>query len=85
MGCTSQIVTQDQRSVNADKTSENQSQEANHSAEDIQAVGSKDETQPKLPRIKFPPACDSEAWRMLDYAISKALDKNWERKSITSD
>ena len=39
MGCASQIATQEQRSVNADKTSENQSQEANHSAEDIQAVG----------------------------------------------
>ena len=61
MGCASQIATQEQHSVNADKTSENQSQEANHSAEDIQAVGSKDETQPKLPRIKFPLACDSEA------------------------
>ena len=67
----SQIATQGQRSVNVDKTSENQSQEANHSAKDIQAVGSKDETQPKLPRIKFPPVCDSEAWNMLDYTISK--------------
>ena len=80
MGCASQIVTQEQRSVNADKTSENQSQETNHSAEDIQAVGSKDETQPKLPRIKFPPACDSEAWSMLDYAISKTLDKKLGKK-----
>ena len=62
MGCASQISTQEQRSANADKTSENQSHGANYSAEDIQAVGSKDEMQPKLPRIKFPPACDSEAW-----------------------
>ena len=66
MGFASQIATQEQRSINADKTSENQSQEANHSAEDIQAVGSKDETQPKLPRIKFPLACDSKAWSMFD-------------------
>ena len=39
MGCASQIATQEQRAVIADKTSENQSQDANHSAEDIQAVG----------------------------------------------
>ena len=44
------------------------------------AVGSKDETQPKLPRIKFPPACDSEARSMLDYAISKKLDKKLGKK-----
>ena len=59
---------------------ENQSQEANHSAENFQAVGSKDKTQPKLPRIKFLPACDSEAWGMLDYAISKTLDKKLGKK-----
>ena len=70
-----QIATQEQHSVNTDKTSENQSQETNHSAKDIQDVGSKDEMQPKLPRIKFPPACDSEAWSMLDYNISNTLDK----------
>ena len=70
-------ATQEQRSVNADKTSENQSQEANYSAEDIQAVGSKE---PKWPRIKFPPACDSEAWSILDYAISKTLDKKLGKK-----
>ena len=80
MGCASQIVTQEQRSVNVDKTSEDQSQEANHSAEDIQAVGLKDETQPKLPRIKFLPACDSDALSMLDYAISKTLDKKLGKK-----
>ena len=38
MDCASQIATQEQRSINADKTSENQSQEANHCAEDIQAL-----------------------------------------------
>ena len=75
MGYASQIVTQEQHSVNADKTSENQSQEANHSAEDIRVVGMKDEMQPKLPRIKFPPA-----WSMLDYAISKTLDKKLAKK-----
>ena len=80
MGCASLIATQEQRSVNVDKTSENQSQEANNSAEDIQAAGSKDETQPKLPRIKFPPACDSEAWSMFDYAISQTLDKKLGKK-----
>ena len=74
------MIKSEQCSVNTDKMLENQSQEANHSAEDIQAVGSKDETQPKLPRIKFPPACDSEAWRMLDYAISKTLDKKLGKK-----
>ena len=80
MGCASHLAIQKQRSVNADKTSENQSQEANHSAGDIQAVGLKDETQPKLPRIKFPPACESEAWSMLDFAISKTLDKKLGKK-----
>ena len=75
IGCASQIATQEQHPVNADKTLENQSQEANHSAENIQAVGLKEKMQPKLPRIKFPPACDSEAWSMLYYAISKTLDK----------
>ena len=74
-GCASQIATQKQRSVNANKTSVNQRQEANHSAEDIQAIESKDEMQPKLQRIKFPPACDSEDWIMLDYTISKTQDK----------
>ena len=80
MGCASHLAIQKQRSVNADKTSENQSQEANHSAGDIQAVGLKDETQPELPRIKFPPACESEACSMLDYAIRKALDKKLGKK-----
>ena len=80
IGCASQIATQEQHSVNTDKTWENQSQEANHSAEDIKAVGLKDETQPKLPRIKFPPACNSEVWSMLDYAISKTLDKKLGKK-----
>ena len=80
IGCASQIATQEQRSVNGDKTSENQSQEANHSVEDIQAVGSKDETKPKLPRIRFRLACDSEAWSMLFYAISKTLDKKLGKK-----
>ena len=80
MGCASQITTQERRSVNADKMSENQSQEANHSAEHIQAVGSKDEMQLKLPRIKFPPACHFEACSMLDYAISKTLDKKLGKK-----
>ena len=36
--------------------------------------------QPKLPRIKFLPECDSEAWSMLDYAISKTLDKKLGKK-----
>ena len=75
----SQIATQEQRSVNADKT-ENQSQEANHRAEDIKAIGLKDEIQPKLPRIKFPPACDSETWSILVCAISKTRDKKLGKK-----
>ena len=39
--------------------------------------------QPKLPRIKFPPACDPEAWSMLDYTISKTLDKKLRKKEYS--
>ena len=80
MGCDSLLKIQKQRSATADKTSENLSQDAYHSAKDIQAVELKIETQPKLPRIKFPPACDSEAWSMLDHILSKTLHKKLGRK-----
>ena len=82
MGCSSQILTQEKRSVNADKTSQYQSPEANPSVENIQAVGSKDEMQPKMPRIKFPPACNSEAWSILDYTISKTQNKNAGKEEV---
>lgn len=66
--------------LSTDHTSENQCQDAYHSAEDIQAVESKDGTQPKLPRNKFPLASDPEAWFMLDNIISKTLRKELGRK-----
>ena len=82
MGCASQIVTQEKCSVNADETSENQSQEANHSADDTQVVESKDEMQPKLPRIKFPPACDSEAWNMFAIPYTRHYIKKTGEKEV---
>ena len=75
MGCVSQTASQGQRSANTDKTSENQSQDAYHREEDIRADESKDEAQPVLPRMKFPPASDTEAWCMLDNIINKTLQK----------
>ncbi len=71
MGFASYIATQEQRSINADKTSENQSQDAYHSAEDVLDAELKDETKPILLRIKFLPAFDTKAWCMPDNIISK--------------
>ena len=51
-----------------------------HSAVDIRAAESKDEKQPVLLRIKFPPASDTEARCMLDNIISKTLHKELRNK-----
>ena len=80
MGCVSQTAFREQRSANTDRTSENQSQDAYHSAEDIRAAESNDETQPVLPRIKFPLAFDTEVWCMLDNIINKILHKELGNK-----
>ena len=80
MGCVSQTAFQEHCSGNTDKMSENQSQDAYHSAEDIQAAESKDEMQPVYPKIKFPPASDTKAWCMLDYTVSKTLHKELGNK-----
>ena len=79
MGGVSQTAFQEQHSAIADKTSENQSQGAYHSAEDIRATESMEETQPILPRIKFPPSSNTEAWCMLNN-ISKTLYKELRNK-----
>ena len=77
--CGSQTAFQEQCSAKTDKTLENQSQDTYHSAEDIRAAESKDETQPVLPSIKFP-ASDTAAWCMLDNIINKTLHKELGNK-----
>ena len=51
-----------------------------HSSSSAVHAESKDETQPILPRIKFPPASDMEAWCMLDNIIIKTLHKKLGNK-----
>ena len=80
MSCIFQTAFQEQCSAKTDKTLENQSQVAYHSVEDILAVESKNEMQLILPRIKFPPASDSEAWCMVDNIISKTLHEEQGNK-----
>ena len=60
--------------------SENPNQDTYHSLEDILAAEPKDETQPLLPRIKFPSASDSEALFMLEKIISRTLHKELGNK-----
>ena len=80
MGCVSLTAFLEQRSAKIDKTSENQIQDTYLNAEYILAADSKDETQPVLPRIKFPPASNSKAWCILDNIISKTFHKELGNK-----
>ena len=69
----------EQRPASADKTSEDQGQVENHSAEDIQAYGTDEElinlVDAKRQRIKFPPANEKELWEALECRIIHKLDK----------
>ena len=78
MGCASSVPkNQQQCTAEADKTSDGQSQDNIHSAEIIQAVDSAEQgTQPRRPKIKFPPASSKETWASIDTTIYKALQKD---------
>ena len=77
MGCLN-TPSQQQRTALADKTSENQSQVQNHSAEEIQAEDQDEELRQlinaKRPRINFPAATADKQWEDLDSKIVLKLD-----------
>ena len=66
MGCLNASTNQQQRTAQAGKTSENQSQVQNHSAEEIHAEESDEEFRQlinaKRQKINFPPASAKEQW-----------------------
>ena len=77
MGCASSIPKdQEQRSAEADKTSDGQSQDEIHCSKIVHATDSEVETtQSKRPKIKFPPASSKEAWKSLDTEVLGVLKK----------
>ena len=79
MGCLNASKNQQQRTAQAGKTLENQSQVQNHSAEEIHAEESDEEFQQlinaKRQKINFPPASAKEQWEVLDSKIVLQLDK----------
>ena len=79
MGCLNASTNQQQRTAQAGKTSENQSQVQNHSAEEIHAEESDEEFRQlinvKRQKINFPPASAKEQWEALDSKITLQLDK----------
>ena len=79
MRCMSSSMNHEQRTASADKTSEDQGQVENHSAEDIQAYGTDEElvnlVDAKRQRIKFPPATEKHMWESLESRIIHKLDK----------
>ena len=70
MGCLNASTIQQQRTAQAGKTSGNQSQVQNHSAEEIHAEESDEEFRQlinaKRQKINFPPASAKEQWEALD-------------------
>ena len=79
MGCLNASSNQQQRTAQADKTSENQSQVQYHSAEEIHAEEFDEEFRQlinaKRQKINFPPASAKEQWEALNSKIVLQLDK----------
>ena len=79
MGCLNASTNQQQRTAQAGKTSENQSQVQNHSAEEIHAEESDEEFRQlinaKRQKINFPPTSAKEQWEALESKIVLQLDK----------
>ena len=79
MGCLKASPNQQQRTAQAGKTSENQSQVQNHSAEEIHAEESDEESRQvinaKGQKINFPTSKRKEQWEALDSKIVLQLDK----------
>ena len=79
MSCLNASTNQQQRTVQACKTSENQSQVQNYSAEEIHAEKSGEKFRhvinAKRQRNNFPPASAKEQWEALDSKIVLQLDK----------
>ena len=79
MGCLKASPNQQQRTAQAGKTSENQSQVQNDSAEEIHAEESDEEFRQvinaKGKKINFPTCKRKEQWEALDSKIVLQLDK----------
>ena len=79
MGCLNASTNQQQRTAQAGKTSENQSQIQNHSAEEIHAEEFDEKFRQlinaKRKKINLPPASAKEQWEALDSKIVLQLDK----------
>ena len=78
MGCMNTPQSEQQRSASADKTSEEQGQEENHSATDIHALTSDDEfvqaLDDKREKLSLPPENAKKLWEELDQQIVAKLD-----------
>ena len=73
-GCVNTHLSEQQRSASADKTSEDQGQDANHSATDIHALTSDEDfmqaLDAKRERLSLPSANAKDEWEKLDEQLS---------------
>ena len=71
-------LSEQQRSASADKTSEDQGQDKNHSATDIHALTDDEELvqalEAKREKLSLPPANAKDLWEELDNQIVAKLD-----------
>ena len=78
MGCERTHRNDQQRTASADKTSENQGQDVNHSAKDIHAVGSDEEFAQALDamrqKLNLRRSNATDDWDELDHKIVQRLD-----------
>ena len=86
MGCLNDSTIQQQRTTQADQTSENQSQVQNHIDEEIHAEESHEEFRQlinaKRQRINIPSARADDQWKTLDIRIVLQLDKLIEKCTL---
>ena len=78
MGCMNTLLSEQQRSAQADKTSEDQGQDKNHSATDIHAQTEDEELvqahEAKREKLSLPPAKAKDQWEELDIRIVTKLN-----------
>ena len=86
-GCAETCLSKQQRSATADKTSENQGQDENHSAEDIHAFGSDEDfvqaLEARREKLHLPPSSAKQAWEQLEERIVAKLDTLLEEGTLS--
>ena len=85
-GCTNTLMSEQQRSVSADKTSEDQGQDNNHSAADIHALTSDEDfvqaLEARREKLNLPSANAKDQWERLDEQIVAKLDALLKKSTL---